>query len=195
MIGRIARIPMHSHFSELWIACKKILRQTSVADETSTLGCNVLAAVQKIRQLADAAVCNECSSGRVCAQCGRSCHRAAVDYTGTRNIEAPQHLIEQRRVASRAGRVERIQEAIPENIHSIDWKCIPKLRTFTRDICRAQRYATGQFALNLKIEVLNIWAYAMIASPLHNVVARAVDRNRLERCELLRYGQRNVRQR
>src|SRR5690348_12473988 len=105
---------MHSHLAELWIAHKKVLGQPSVAHETSTLGCHVLTAVQEIRQLAGAAVCNECSRGRVRAQCGRSCNRGAVNYARTRNVQAVQHLIEQRCVSSCAGGVERLHETIPE---------------------------------------------------------------------------------
>ena len=137
--------------------------------------------------MADAAVCNECSRGRVRAQRVGPCNRGAVNNTGTRNVQTSQHLIEQRCVSSCARGVERVQKTIPENIHSIDRKCIPELRAFARDICRAQQDVARQLALNLKVEVLNVRAYAVISCPLHDVVPGAVDRDRLKRRKLLRY--------
>ena len=139
--------------------------------------------------MTDAAVCNERSRGRVRAQRGGPRNRCTVDYASTRNVEIPQHLIEQRRISSCACGVERVQETILENIHAIERNCVPEFRAFACDIGRTQRHAAGELTLYLKVEVLNVGRHPVVRRALHDVVPDAVQWNRLERRILQRYRQ------
>src|SRR3989442_8679155 len=99
---------------------------------------------------------------------GTQMHRAGLAYsvhgcshrseTGSRNVDAVEHLIQQRRTPACPGRVKRFLEAIGQEVRRIEVQGVEILARQRADVANVQSEVRGQISRDRQGHVLNVGA-------------------------------------
>src|SRR5437667_4597762 len=162
MIGGAAGIRVHHHGGVLRIGHDKVVRESgsAVLNQTAGFPRNRRLSVESACELAGIAVGEKCLEDGVRTERCRSRDGCAND-SGPQ-IESFEHGIEQGRVKACPSQVERVQYSVFVNVHIVDRESAVQVRAFAADISGLEREVVGQFALNLKVEVLNVRVYSIV---------------------------------
>src|SRR6267142_6518558 len=120
MVSGRARVRNDSNGIELRIGYNEILRQTAIPKNAAALSGKVRGPVEEIRKLTDVAIRKKAPRIGVQTQRLGSGDRCAVHHSHTRDIQSPQHAIEQRRVTAGARDIECVENSILEDVGVID---------------------------------------------------------------------------
>src|SRR5262245_29471661 len=118
---------MQRDTAELRIDYDEVLRQHAIPQQSTVDACQRRGAVEPVREVCHVAICNPLIGCSESSQRLRPCQRRAIHCADTRDIESIQDSIEKRRISSSPGRVERLEDAVLENVCFIQFQRTPKL--------------------------------------------------------------------
>ena len=164
MIRRVVVVPMKLDRAKLRVDNDEVLRESVPAQQAAGFARTRRRAVQKVRQVRGFPVGDPLIGCRELPQRFRA---AAVlsDGDGS-DADASQHRVEQRRVASGARDVERIEDAVLGDIDRVEFFGGPELGPFTADITDLHRQVPYQFLLDRQVPVLDVGHHTIVGESL-----------------------------
>src|SRR5213593_2610183 len=156
MVRRATVVALQGDLSKLRTHHNEVLRQAGISQQSAVNAGEGGRGVDEVCEATDVAIGNELIRRRQGTKCLRAGDGRAVHDSNAGNVQAHQQPIKQLSVAAGACDVERLEDAVPENVGVVEIGGAKEFRRLVADPTDIQGEVLGKFSLYGKIEALNV---------------------------------------